>query len=418
MKYKYFIINILQYTIISLLLSCSKEDAEIREITGQKILVIGADGFENLNFGEVIVNRSAQMQLAITNSKISDLPLNISNISLPSGYSSDWTSAIIDPGVSRNLVVTFNPSDINPTYRGTLKIESDKTAGIDEFDIIGVAAVESVIIELAGNLNFGTILARQTLTAEVIVTNTGIAPLVVTGINLPNTTDFSVDWDNGTIQPNSSQTITLTFNPQSEGDINGVLEVISNATNNENTLSVSASVESNIYTDSRDGTQYPLVSINGAVWMQANLAYDESAGSIDAGGTEGRFYTSVQAQAAVPGGWHVASDNEWKNAEQFLGLESDLLDVICDNRENSTVANKLLVGGNTLEINYSGVGFRAQAFLIGEQITFWTSTSAESEGAPSGYLFTRIFESTSSNNIQRCADGDNGLLYSVRLVRD
>ena len=411
-------------TIASLLFSCQKDEEEIRDLSDQKILVVGSEDVTFLDFGSVLLNATTTIELPISNSNISDSQLNITEITLPNGYSADWTTATLEPGEIRNLQVSFTPTDENEDYTGKIQIISDRTAGVNEISIRGAGTLPEVIISVSGNLDFGTAFIGDFIVSDFVISNTGLVPLTISNIILPNDTDFAVDWTDGIIQPGASQTVNIGYSPSSEGDHSGILQIISDATQGNGTLQVTALAESNIYTDPRDGKTYPLVNINGTVWMQANFAFDEGLGSLDAGGSEGRIYTNAQAQAAVPDGWHIATDEEWTNVELFLGMSPNVAEIICDTREDALVAQQLFSGGGTLELTLSGLGLGGQVFFPGELGGFWTSTDGESVVGVPGFFFIRSFDhSTNVNDIARCVDSDDpnfgsGVSYSIRLVKD
>src|SRR5262249_36856268 len=80
-----------------------------------------------------------------------------------------------------------------------------------------------------GNINVGS-----TVSAEFTISNSGIGGLLVTGMTLSDTTNFSLDANGGptpcgtltpTLAPGGSCTVTVNFNPQVAGAISGVLMV-------------------------------------------------------------------------------------------------------------------------------------------------------------------------------------------------
>ena len=106
--------------------------------------------------------------------------------------------------------------------------------------------------------------------------------------------------------------------------------------------------ESGVFNDPRDDREYNWVRMGEQIWMRENLAYlpEVSTGitSIanpcyyvyDYGGsnvteakatdnykTYGVLYNWPAAAEACPNGWHLPSDDEWKQLEMFLGMSED-----------------------------------------------------------------------------------------------
>jgi uncharacterized protein (TIGR02145 family) len=87
-----------------------------------------------------------------------------------------------------------------------------------------------------------------------------------------------------------------------------------------------------IMTDSRDGKKYPVKTYGNQVWMVQNLDYqtpgclvfENNPGKYPS--EFGRLYTYQEAISACPAGWHLPSDEEWKNLEEFIGIPKDELD--------------------------------------------------------------------------------------------
>lgn len=83
-----------------------------------------------------------------------------------------------------------------------------------------------------------------------------------------------------------------------------------------------------ILTDKRNGRQYPVITIENAIWMNSNLAYELSSPYLkkdtllpkncyleDPIFCErfGRYYTWQEARQACPSGWRLPSDNDWRH---------------------------------------------------------------------------------------------------------
>jgi hypothetical protein len=78
----------------------------------------------NLDFGTVPIGSSAELFLPLTNN--GDMPLTVSNITFPAGFSSYFLPVTIAAGSATSVLVTFSPSTIT-NYGGIATVNSDTT---------------------------------------------------------------------------------------------------------------------------------------------------------------------------------------------------------------------------------------------------------------------------------------------------
>jgi len=127
--------------------------------------------------------------------------------------------------------------------RGTLTSTGEEVSnllpvyfGVEQWQIPAAAAPA---IALAGNLAFGNVTVGQTATRTLTISNTGNAPLNVSGISYP--AGFTGNWSSGSIAAGSSQNVNVTFTPAAAQSYSGNITVNSDATSGVNTISASGS---------------------------------------------------------------------------------------------------------------------------------------------------------------------------------
>jgi uncharacterized protein (TIGR02145 family) len=196
-----------------------------------------------------------------------------------------------------------------------------------------------------------------------------------------------------------------------------------------NFITVTENEEIGTFTDTRDNTTYSWVKIGTQIWMAENLKYN-STGSFCYGNNSsnediyGRLYSWTLAKSSCPTGWHLPSDNEWKELEMFLGMSQSQADIDgsyrgTDEGGKLKAVDNLWSGSNVGATNSSrftalpgGCGWEYGDFVnIGTNAWLWTS---DQENSSNGWC-----RSLSTNNSQIGRGGTvKGLGMSVRCVKD
>jgi uncharacterized protein (TIGR02145 family) len=173
------------------------------------------------------------------------------------------------------------------------------------------------------------------------------------------------------------------------------------------------------FVDARDGNIYPVVKIGNQWWTAKNLCFNgkdhESYvyGNADSSESQlGRLYSWKGAMEAIPEGWNLASDNDWKTLEHFLGMSESILDKYGNRGGNITTKLR----------EYAETGFDAKLTGAGSDSVvpayynlyragyFWTSTEIDS-----GHAWCR--EINHWTDIGRFKDSKE-MKFSVRCVKN
>ncbi|NMM50679.1 fibrobacter succinogenes major paralogous domain-containing protein [Marinigracilibium pacificum] len=197
----------------------------------------------------------------------------------------------------------------------------------------------------------------------------------------------------------------------------------------------SMSIEFNEFIDSRDNHSFQTVKIGNQTWFAENFAYlpyicpPDSANygvwvynyngqSIsDAKNTLeyrefGALYNWQSAKELAPDGWHLPTDEEWKELEKYLGIDED--DIKQKTwRGTNNEANLLKVSGYTgFNIVFGGWMTDYGKFNFKNQhANFWCDTEFDNERA-----YERLIGLT--NGKIGWDKGNKGCGFSVRYVND
>lgn len=165
------------------------------------------------------------------------------------------------------------------------------------------------------------------------------------------------------------------------------------------------------FIDARDGHEYKWVRFGNLDWMAENMVYGVGDFVEPYYNTEdtddkqmedfmhnmqiyGGLYTYEQALKAAPEGWRVATDEDWKNLEQALGMTSDELD-----REGfrGNVQGELMQQdsvGTGLHMQLGGFfnyyGTRRLSDYMGVYGFFWAMSTEEGETSELDAVYRKI----------------------------
>lgn len=207
------------------------------------------------------------------------------------------------------------------------------------------------------------------------------------------------------------------------------------------------------FIDSRDGHKYKVVSIGNQIWMAENLAYlpsvspsghlyldyynpvyyvygyegtSVSAAKATTNYTKyGVLYNLPAAKTACPNGWHLPSDDEWKQMEMAIGMSQIEADGIAERGTDEGTKLKATSGwynnGNgTDDCGFAALpgGVLSEHFAefthLGERGFWWSSTEIPSSDA--SVYWWRILHYNTPTVFRSSHYPQNGV--SVRCVRD
>ena len=167
--------------------------------------------------------------------------------------------------------------------------------------------------------------------------------------------------------------------------------------------------------DPRDGKTYKTVKIGSQVWMAENLAYKPSSGNYWAYDNNssnvakyGYLYDWQTARNVCPTGWHLPSDAEWTQLENFVGSNPGTK----LKAKNGWSSN----GNGTDDYGFSALpggyrGSNGEFYDIGSDGYWWSST----EGNANNVWGRRM--NYDYSNVRRY-DYVKSWGFSVRCVRD
>ncbi len=197
-----------------------------------------------IDFGTVEVAQTVQKTFTVQNTGTA--PLEIT------GIESDVPGLTFEPSMftlelegSQTVTVTF-PSSTVGTFSGSISILSNDpdraTQTLSVSVIVQPLPVPAIAVQESA-IDFGTVEVAKTVQQMITITNTGTAPLEITGIE-SNVSGLTFDTMMFTLEAGGSQTVTVTFPSSTAGTFSGNINISSNDPERATqTLSVSVIVQ-------------------------------------------------------------------------------------------------------------------------------------------------------------------------------
>ena len=186
------------------------------------------------SIGNVPVGGTKTDSVTVTNS--GSPALTISNVrSSNPQFTVGPASASIAPGASRKFGITFVPTAASAQTSFIVFTHNGSTSP-DTVTAYGTGTVPAFSVNRK-TIPYGLVVIATGKPDSVSVTNTGLAPLVISGVTSTNAR-YTVAPANGTIQPGAKSTFRITFTPAAAGLQTGNIVFAHNAPTVRDTVSV------------------------------------------------------------------------------------------------------------------------------------------------------------------------------------
>lgn len=270
---------------------------------------------------------------------------------------------------------------------------------------------------------------NQPLKANFSVNITdGTAPLSVNFTDQSINNPTSWQWDFGDGGKSTQQNPIHIYNNEGHYTVQLIAsnDFESDTKIKNNYITVTGEIITGTFNDPRDGQIYNTVEIDNQTWFSENLNfvttnswwYDNDPAN---GDIYGRLYTWDAAIFACPTGWHLPSDDEWKELEIYLGMSQTEADNIEWRGTNQGKQMKSTSGWHANGNGINSVGFTAlpggyrfndgSFQRLGERGTFWSSSAGSDASA--------WYRNPSFNEDQVYRNNFNTAnSYSVRCLKD
>jgi hypothetical protein len=178
---------------------------------------------------------NASMPQTLTLANTGTATIHITRLSTTPDFTVTSSCAIIVPGSSCPITVTFTPqassSQIITTVISSLEIVSDSSSSLDFISLLGTATPPTLVLSPVA-LDFGAVLVGATATLPIQLINGSINPAIFGGITA--TGDYAVAGNcpaqGAQLSPGAGCTLLVTFAPTQAGTRSGTLSIASSLT--------------------------------------------------------------------------------------------------------------------------------------------------------------------------------------------
>ena len=197
-----------------------------------------------VDFGPVEEAQTVQQTITIKNTGTGPLEVTGIESDVP-GLTFEPSVFTLAPDSSATITIAFS-NPVEGEFSGSISILSNdpnRAKHTVSVSVIVQAARMPVLVVGEPAIDFGSIDAEKTAQKTFTITNTGTAPLEITGIesDLPGLT---FEPSMFTLAPDSSATVTIAFPKPMEGEFSGSISILSNDPDRaQHTLSISGIVQ-------------------------------------------------------------------------------------------------------------------------------------------------------------------------------
>jgi hypothetical protein len=190
-------------------------------------------------FGSVTLGSPVTKSITLTDAGTANV--SISTVSATgAGFSAKSSAtANLDPNGTATVSVTFSPTAAG-AVQGTLSISSNATNSVVQIPLSATGVVKnnpatdaepSQLTASATSVGFGSATVGTPVTKTINLTDSGDTNITISGVSITGAAFRASGGSNATLTPNSSVTISVSFDPTSVASAQGTLSISSNASN-------------------------------------------------------------------------------------------------------------------------------------------------------------------------------------------